>query len=183
MSSAVPSPAPSVTTHNFTSVFFHSLLHGVWIAATASPLTGVVAVLVVVTAVAGFARQVIHSGHARDPVRRFSRTDKALILAHAGGRCEYHSLFGRCRETDRLEADHVHPWSRGGQTALQNGQALCRRHNKEKRAVVPYGWQLRALQKRRAGYFPPAVSGVVIRHAIRPTRTTAPRSRSKAHGR
>jgi 5-methylcytosine-specific restriction endonuclease McrA len=92
-------------------------------------------------------------------------------LAHAGHRCEHHApLLGRCRQTERLEADHIHPWSRGGQTAVANGQALCRRHNREKRAAVPFGRQLRSLEKRRAEYYPPGVSGAVTRHAPPPPR-------------
>jgi 5-methylcytosine-specific restriction endonuclease McrA len=101
-------------------------------------------------------------------VRRFSRADKSAILTRAGGRCEHHGwLFGRCRETIGLEADHVHPWSRGGPTAIANGQALCRRHNRLKRATVPFAWQLRALEKRRAAYFPPGVSVAITRRARR----------------
>ena len=137
---------------------------GMWTAITHTPWIGAVLALLVVGSVVGFARSVIHSG-PKDPVRRFCRADKAIILSRAGGRCEYHGwLFGRCRVTEGLEADHVHPHSRGGWTHISNGQALCKRHNQQKRANVPFDVQLRRLEKRRLGYFPEGVAGSVARH-------------------
>ncbi len=104
----------------------------------------------------------------RDPVRRFSRAQKAEILRRAGHRCEHpHGISGRCPATTQLEADHVHPHSRGGWTAVENGQALCRRHNKQKRARVPSNGDLRLLARRRVGYFPQGVPTVVTRFAPR----------------
>ncbi len=104
----------------------------------------------------------------RDPVRRFSRVQKAEILRRAGHRCEHpQRISGRCPVTTQLEADHVHPHSRGGWTAVENGQALCRRHNKQKRARVPSNGDLRLLARRRVGYFPQGVPTVVIRFAAR----------------
>ena len=45
------------------------------------------------------------SGRPARPVRTFNRYDKATILRRAGGRCEHHGLiFGRCRQTERLES-------------------------------------------------------------------------------
>jgi hypothetical protein len=162
-----PTPSPS-TPANPTSTIVHSVWTGVWDAATASPLVAILFALAAAGVVVGFARSIIHGGNPRDPVRRFTRADKAEILRRASGRCEHQGwLFARCRATQQLEADHVHPWSRGGQTTVANGQALCRRHNREKRATIPYGWQLRALAKRRAAYFPAGVSGAVVRRAGR----------------
>jgi hypothetical protein len=66
--------------------------------------------------------------------------------------------------TPLLETDHVHPWSRGGWTHVSNGQILCKRHNREKRASIPFGWQLRGLAKRRAAYYPPGQPVTVTRH-------------------
>jgi hypothetical protein len=107
---------------------------------------------------------VAHPSTGRDPVRRFDRADKAELLRRAGGRCEHHGWpFGRCTATELLEADHVHPWSRGGWTHISNGQILCKRHNREKRATIPFNWQLRGLAKRRAAYYPPGQPGTVIR--------------------
>jgi hypothetical protein len=146
----------------------HTLWDGFWLAATSSPwvVLGIV-VFLLITGVR-VVHAACHPGSNRDPVRRFSRADKYAILSRAGGRCEHHGwVFGRCRQTERLEADHVHPHSRGGQTAVANGQALCRRHNLAKRATIPFNWQLRALERRRAGYFPAEVPATVVRKVDR----------------
>lgn len=129
-------------------------------------LSGFLALSIIVGAVR-FVRSIAHSG-PRDQTRLFSREQKALILARAGGRCEHSALlFGRCIATQKLEADHIHPHSRGGWTDVSNGQALCRRHNRAKRAAVPFGWQLRSLERRRRDYYPNGVSGLVARRSRR----------------
>ncbi|MGY1653410.1 HNH endonuclease [Geodermatophilus sp. SYSU D01119] len=125
--------------------------------------------------VVGVARAVVHGRHPRDPVRRFSRTDRRAVLDRAGHRCEHHSLVeGRCRATEDLQADHVHPHSRGGATAVENAQALCRRHNERKSARVPWDRELRRLAHRRAAYFPPGVPTAVVRRPQRPAEVTSP---------
>jgi hypothetical protein len=141
-----------------------SVWHGVWLTVAQHPWVGAVLILALLMSVTGFVRSVVHGG-PRDQVRSFSGRDRSVIFARAGGRCEHYGLFGRCRASERLEADHVHPHSRGGWTDVRNGQALCRAHNRTKRAHVPYGWQLRRLEKRRRAYFPPGVPGAVVRHA------------------
>lgn len=145
-------------------MIFRSVWRGVWLGVSQHPWVGVILVLTVLISVTEFVRSVIHSG-PRDPARRFSHRDRAEVLARAGGRCEHHGWFGRCRETDRLECDHVHPHSRGGWTNIANGQALCGFHNRDKRARVPYGWQLRRLEKQREAYYPISASRSVVRHA------------------
>src|SRR3954464_606299 len=128
--------------------------HGAWRAITQSPWLGALLAVLIVSGVVRFVRDIVHSGHPKDAVRRFSHADRRVIFARAGGRCEHHfPIFGRCRTTTGLEADHVHPYSRGGWTSVSNGQALCRRHNREKSARVPWDWQLDKLAKRRATYF------------------------------
>jgi hypothetical protein len=110
-------------------------------------------------------RAVVHGGHGRDPRRTFSRAEKVALLERAGHRCEHHSwLLGRWRETRALQADHVHPHSRGGATDVANGQALCRRHNRRKAARVPWGWELARLERRRHAYFHPGSVAAVVRH-------------------
>lgn len=152
----------------------HDLLHAVWAASTSSPLVTAIVVVAAIAAGVRAVRALRWTGLARDPVRRFSRADKAATLTRAGHRCEHHSwLLGRCRQTERLEADHVHPHSRGGQTAVTNGQALCRAHNRLKLARVPYNWQLRQLEKRRAAYFPPGMPATVQRSRGRRSRPAA----------
>ncbi len=104
----------------------------------------------------------------KDPERRFSREQKAEILRRAGGRCEHHHpMYGRCPEQVQLEADHVHPHSRGGWTDVRNGQALCRRHNKAKWTHIPSNGELRRLARRRMSYFPSGAPVEVIRSAPR----------------
>jgi HNH endonuclease len=159
----LPSPSGSSSPNPLTTIL-HSAWHGVWLAATSSPLVAVLLGAAIVVAVIGGVRSVMHGPGRRDPVRLFTRGDKAVLLARAGQRCERHGwVSGRCKVIEGLEADHVHPHSRGGQTALANGQALCQRHNRAKRASVPFGWQLKALEKRRGRYYPPGVSGAVAR--------------------
>jgi hypothetical protein len=53
---------------------------------------------------------VAYPATSRDPIRRFDRGDKAELLRRAGRRCEHHGwISGRCKATEFLEADHVHP--------------------------------------------------------------------------
>ena len=66
--------------------------------------------------------------------RRFSKRERDDLYGVADGHCS---------ECDRplapgWHADHVNPHSRGGPTAVDNGQALCPRCNQEKGARVTY---------------------------------------------
>lgn len=176
MFAAVPSPSPTPARPAVPGVDFgavwHGLLHGFWATATASPWTLFAVGAFALFAAVRLVHAVAHPSTGRDPVRRFTRGDKAELLRRAGGRCEHHGwLTKRCQATERLEADHVHPHSRGGWTHVSNGQILCQRHNREKRATIPFNWQLRRLTDRRSAYYPPAHPGTVVRHAPRrPTR-------------
>jgi 5-methylcytosine-specific restriction endonuclease McrA len=167
----VPSPSPAPTPPEISNVpqlILGSVRHAAWLALTGSPWTATILVVVALLASVRMVHSVAHPSSARDPVRRFNRADKAQLLMWAGGRCEHHGvIIKRCRATEHLEADHVHPHSRGGQTALTNGQILCQAHNREKRASIPFNWQLRALAKHRVAYFPPGTSGTVVRKARR----------------
>jgi 5-methylcytosine-specific restriction endonuclease McrA len=163
-------PSPSPTPTNSGQLIVHDLLHDIWAGLTSSPIVLGLLVLLAVGALVRSARQIRWASVPRDPLRRFSRTDKTAILARAAGRCERHGLLtGRCRLTTGLEADHVHPHSKGGRTSLTNGQALCKRHNRQKSARVPYRRELKRLAKRRLVYYPPNVTGMVTR----PTRHAA----------
>jgi hypothetical protein len=116
--SASPSPSSSSTPGPVSTVV-HSVWTGVWAAVTSSSLVGVALTALAIAIVIGISRALIHGGRTRDPVRRFSPADKAVILDRAGNRCERNGwLTGRCLQTRDLEADHVHPWFRGGQTAV-----------------------------------------------------------------
>jgi 5-methylcytosine-specific restriction endonuclease McrA len=153
--------------HGFSSAIAHSPW---WVDALLA--------VVVLSAVVRSARGIVHSGHSKDAVRRFSQAERRMIFVRAGNRCEHHfPIFGRCRATTGLEADHVHPHSRGGWTSVSNGQALCHRHNREKSARVPWNWQLNNLGKRRATYFVPGHDPAVVRHqppAARAPKPAAP---------
>lgn len=93
----------------------------------------------------------------RDPQRRFDANQRRLLLAYAGNRCEHLTLWVfRCTQTRYLQADHVMPWSRGGQTTIENGQMLCRRHNSRKTNRVPsllYRWRHRRRQRRTSAAY------------------------------
>ncbi len=62
-----------------------------------------------------------------DPRRRFTRTQRMLLFMQAQGRCTCGIELG-----DDWHADHIIPWSRGGKTTIENGQALCRTCNIQK---------------------------------------------------
>jgi hypothetical protein len=148
---------------------------GIWMAATSSAWAAAGILLFLILAMVRVVHAIAHPGNVRDPVRRFSTAAKAVVLARASGRCEHHGwIGGRCTKAELLEADHVHPHSRGGQTNVVNGQALCQRHNRNKRAAIPFNWQLRALERRRAGYYPDGTAGAVVRRASRASRRTPP---------
>jgi hypothetical protein len=182
----VPTPSPSPFPSRPAApgldakAMLSDILHGVWTAMTNSPWwVGALFAVVVLSAVVRFVRGIIHGGHPTDAVRRFSQAERRMIFIRAGNRCEHHfPIFGRCRTTTGLEADHVHPHSRGGWTSVSNGQALCRRHNREKSARVPWNRQLNNLAKRRATYFVPGHDPSVVRH--RPPAPRAPKSAAPA---
>jgi hypothetical protein len=148
------------------------IVHAVWSGIThlfvQSPWPAVILALAVSSALVRSARIAIHSS-PHDPVRLFTRADKQILLERAGHRCEHHALIGgRCAARERLEADHVHPHSRGGWTHITNGQILCRSHNRAKSAGIPWNRSLRKLAERRAVYYPAGVNGTVRRR--RPAR-------------
>lgn len=137
-----------------------------------SPWLFAFAVLVLVVSIVRSARIAIHTS-PRDPVRSFSRADKAVLLARAGHRCERHEwLVGRCKQVARLEADHIHPYSRGGSTHLSNGQILCKKHNQSKSAAIPFDRTLRRITARREGYYPDGTNTPIIRRLPKEARLT-----------
>lgn len=70
------------------------------------------------------------------PTRAFPKWLRHLTLLRSRGRCE---SDGCDAPFPWLQLDHRHPWSLGGPTSYQNGQALCRPHNLAKgvRSVSP----------------------------------------------
>ncbi len=67
--------------------------------------------------------------------RYFTWEQKQILLARAGHQCQHVNRLGiRCHKRNELRADHLHPYSWGGRTILENGQILCDPHNVEKGA-------------------------------------------------
>jgi len=60
--------------------------------------------------------------------RRFNDRERVALFLAQDGRC---AICGAVLEPG-WEADHIVAWSQGGRTALVNGQALCRRCNRQK---------------------------------------------------
>lgn len=62
-------------------------------------------------------------------LRAFTKTDKTTLYERQKGICP------TCKEhfeIEKMEADHITPWSQGGKTELSNGQMLCRDCNRRK---------------------------------------------------
>jgi len=160
-----PTPSPAVPKGPSIHEILGPMLHGFWLELSQHPyLFPVLGSLVLAQGVT-VVRRVAYSGKERDAQRLFSSAQKRLILARAGHQCEWHSLLGRrCKSTQRLQADHIHPYSRGGATDIRNGQALCPHHNRSKAARVPYSHQLKKIAERRAGYAPEGLPTRVSRY-------------------
>jgi len=85
----------------------------------------------------------------KDPQRLFTQAQRREIFANCDGRCEYPTfLLGRCR-APATEADHIFPWSLGGQTTIENGSGLCKRHNLHKSNHIPSRRYMRRLRANR----------------------------------
>lgn len=81
-----------------------------------------------------FIEAYIGEGLELDPQRRFFEDVKNALYSR-NPRCSHVDEDGKqCRETNysKLEVDHVVPWSKGGQTVLDNAQLLCKAHNSGK---------------------------------------------------
>jgi hypothetical protein len=72
----------------------------------------------------------------REPIEEtkrkpFTKAEKVAILAKSGGHCSYPG----CASTDRIEYDHIIQRWLGGPHTIENGQALCYGHHKQKSAL------------------------------------------------
>lgn len=75
----------------------------------------------------------------KDEQRAFSESQRIAIYLHDDGICQMCRAEGKPEKEcavpwSEFEADHVLPHSKGGQTLINNGQVLCRMHNKQKGA-------------------------------------------------
>ena len=78
---------------------------------------------------------------AKDSRRTFSEAERIAIYFKDRKRCQMCLEEGKPdRECivpwSQFEADHVLPHSKGGQTLIDNGQVLCREHNRQKGAYA-----------------------------------------------
>lgn len=65
--------------------------------------------------------------------RQISDDEKRQVLERQGRRCfiDNHSLA----DDEQVEFDHIEPFSGGGETALSNIGAVCKRHNRDKQTL------------------------------------------------
>lgn len=88
--------------------------------------------------------------------RRFTSRERQALFLAANGRCDRCG----CELLPGWHADHAYPWSRGGETDVINGRALCPPCNREKGANVEHvgawpddvllrEWQVDALETYR----------------------------------
>ena len=77
--------------------------------------------------------------------RRFNSSERAALFLVADGKC----MSCRAELQPGWHADHVDPWSKGGDTDVINGQALCPPCNLKKgdRSMNLRDWQVRALNR------------------------------------
>jgi 5-methylcytosine-specific restriction endonuclease McrA len=93
----------------------------------------------------------------KDPQRAFTIQQRTAIFARARNQCEHFNVIGRRCTNAPTHADHIYPHSKGGATALANGQAMCARCNLTKSAHLPGQIYLNRLERRRRSYFPPGM--------------------------
>ena len=79
----------------------------------------------------GFDVPEVLEGGERDLRRDFTEGQREKIFSADGYQCRI------CGTGEDLQADHIHPWSKGGQTIVSNGQTLCGPCNRTKSDTVP----------------------------------------------
>jgi hypothetical protein len=75
----------------------------------------------------------LHVPHlkAKDSKRLFDEVQRRIIFRRDKGVCK---MCGKVCGWDDFQADHIIPWSKGGQTEIENGQVLCPECNASKGA-------------------------------------------------
>lgn len=69
----------------------------------------------------------------RDARRSFHEAERRAIWILGGKKC---AKCSKILSLDEMHADHVTPWSAGGETSFSNAQCLCSEHNLKKGASV-----------------------------------------------
>lgn len=82
-----------------------------------------------VTNKAGVYRYIFDHNEKHLNIRAFSQGEKRQKYEEQGGICP---ICGCHFDIDEMEADHIIPWSEGGQTRLDNCQMLCKDCNRKK---------------------------------------------------
>ena len=62
-------------------------------------------------------------------LRAFDKRDKMLAYSKQNGKCP---VCGEHFEFGEMEGDHIKPWSKGGETVIDNCQMLCKACNSKK---------------------------------------------------
>jgi len=68
-------------------------------------------------------------------VRNYPVHLRQALIAQSRGRCQH---AGCDAPAAWLQADHLLPWARDGHSDLENGQTLCRPHNRQKNDRLPH---------------------------------------------
>jgi hypothetical protein len=84
-----------------------------------------------------YAQQQTHQMLSKDERRAFNEAERIAIYRRDNGRCQICIQEGKPDKEcivpwNEYEADHVLPHSKGGPTAIENAQLLCRYHNQQK---------------------------------------------------
>lgn len=66
---------------------------------------------------------------ARDPKRNLSTRERYVVYTRDRGHCRYCGQYVSIQE---CEIDHVWPWTRGGETSVENSVTSCRSCNRRK---------------------------------------------------
>ena len=62
-------------------------------------------------------------------IRDFDATTRRSVYEKQNGLCP---ACGKHYELEEMDADHITPWSKGGQTTQDNCQMLCKECNRQK---------------------------------------------------
>lgn len=84
--------------------------------------------------------------------RFFTPQQKVEHAKTVGWQCEFYVDKGqRCPEDGYLEADHVQPVSKGGETEEENLELLCPEHHAVKHQLDEEPWAVRLIRSRTGG--------------------------------